>query len=167
MTALSNSHWWESVYLAIYSLLYTKKQKEGEQIGKLSSEENKQRGELRRAREQYLLLTNWPTLKAEEEEDEEEEEEAWRTGLWDIDAWLWAKCRRLDCEAACPTCVWEGWWSYMLKCKNRYLESEAVIEILQCTVSPIYFWGTNHIGALNTMGFVQVTVLQHKKSELF
>lgn len=49
---------------------------EGKQIRKLSSEEDKQRGELRRAREQYLLLTNWPTLKAEEEEDEEEEEEA-------------------------------------------------------------------------------------------
>ena len=29
----------------------------------------------------YLLLTNWPTLKAEEEEEEEEEEEACRTGL--------------------------------------------------------------------------------------
>ena len=28
----------------------------------------------------YLLLTNWPTLKAEEEEEEEEEEEAWGSG---------------------------------------------------------------------------------------
>jgi hypothetical protein len=33
------------------------------------------------SQKEYLLLTNWPTLKAEEEEDEEEEEEACRTGL--------------------------------------------------------------------------------------
>lgn len=46
----------------------------------------------------------------------------------------------------------------MLKCKNTYLESEAVIGNLRCTISPIY-WGTNHTGALNSMGFVQVTVL--------
>lgn len=36
---------------------------------------------IKRSQEGYLLLTNWPTLKAEEEEDEEEEEEACRTGL--------------------------------------------------------------------------------------
>lgn len=36
---------------------------------------------IRWSQEGYLLLTNWPTLKAEEEEDEEEEEEACRTGL--------------------------------------------------------------------------------------
>lgn len=54
----------------------------------------------------------------------------------------------------------------MLKCKNRYLESEAVIGNFQRTISPMYFWGTNPIGGLNTMDLVQVTALQQEPSEL-
>lgn len=54
----------------------------------------------------------------------------------------------------------------MLKCKNKYLENEAVIGNFQCTISPMYFWGTNRIGGLNTMDLVQVTVLQREPSEL-
>lgn len=51
---------------------------------------------------------------------------------------------------------------YVKKRKNRYLENEAVTGNFNCTISLIYFWGTNPIGALNTMDMVQVTVLQQE-----
>lgn len=54
---------------------------ERERGGKALQIGNKKTTMISPSQKGYLLLTNWPTLKAEEEEDEEEEEEACRMGL--------------------------------------------------------------------------------------